>query len=116
MKVMLVAALALAAIPTITQAGPREDVLAGTARCGGISDDRTWLDCYYGAAQPMRARLGLSPAPAAQLRLVPDMMGANAPVPPPPAYAGAAPLPAQRQQSSGGLMSMLFGGKVLVSK
>ncbi len=24
-------------------------------------DDRQWLDCYYGAAQPMRSQLGLSP-------------------------------------------------------
>jgi len=53
-------------------AGPaRDEVMAGSARCAGITDDRTWLDCYYGAAQPMRGSLGLSPAPYAQTKLVP---------------------------------------------
>jgi len=52
-------------------AGPREDVMDGSARCAALADDRQWLDCYYGAAQAMRARLGLSPAPAAQVALVP---------------------------------------------
>jgi hypothetical protein len=31
--------------------------------CYAIAQDRQWLDCYYATAQPMRARLGLSPAP-----------------------------------------------------
>jgi hypothetical protein len=53
------------------KAGPREDVMQGSVRCAGIADDRAWLDCYYGAAQPMRAKLGLSPAPGAQQNLVP---------------------------------------------
>ncbi len=39
-------------------------------RCAALTDDRQWLDCYYGAAQPMRAQLGLPPAPASQLRLL----------------------------------------------
>jgi hypothetical protein len=39
-------------------------------RCAGQSSSRTWLDCYYGAAQPERAVLGLSPAPMAQMVLV----------------------------------------------
>ena len=45
--------------------------MAGAARCAGITDDRTWLDCFYGSAQPMRATLGLPPAPPAQIKLVP---------------------------------------------
>ena len=45
--------------------------MAGAARCAGIADDRTWLDCFYGSAQPMRATLGLPPAPPAQTKLVP---------------------------------------------
>jgi hypothetical protein len=45
--------------------------MSGAARCAGIADNRAWLDCFYGSAQPMRALLGLSPAPAAQTRLVP---------------------------------------------
>jgi hypothetical protein len=57
-------------------AGPREDTMAGISRCGGLPEDRAFLDCIYGAAQPMRARLGLPPAPAAQLRLVPPASAA----------------------------------------
>lgn len=99
MKMILPALLALAtAVPAL--AGTREDVLSGAIRCGGIADDRAWLDCYYGAAQPMRAQLGLTPAPAAQTQLVPA--GKAAPVPPPPAG-----------ERSNGIMGDLFGGKLL---
>jgi len=52
-------------------AGPRDDVKSASARCDGIGDDHTWLNCYYGAAQPVRAELGLPPAPDSQLSLVP---------------------------------------------
>ncbi len=34
-----------------------------------IGDDRQWLDCYYGAAQPARAELGLKPVTDAQVKL-----------------------------------------------
>src|SRR5258707_126800 len=51
------------------QARPRDDALSGAFRCAAISDSRQWLDCYYGAAQPVRTALGLSPALAAQLKL-----------------------------------------------
>jgi hypothetical protein len=64
---LLFAAALVAAAPA--QARGRDDVMAGAYRCGGIADDRKWLDCYYGAAQPVRAALGLPPAPEAQLRL-----------------------------------------------
>ena len=86
----------------------RDDVMAASARCAGIADDRTWLNCYYGAAQPMRARLGLPSAPASQVRLVPPAQGYTA-----PAYAAApvqqaavAPPP---KKKSGGFLSGLFG-------
>ncbi len=49
----------------------RDEVMSGAARCAGIADNRSWLDCFYGSAQPMRALLGLPPAPAAQTKLVP---------------------------------------------
>ncbi len=76
MKRILFVALGLAslAMPALTMpaaAAPREDVVFGISRCGTIADDRTWLDCVYGAAQPMRAKLGLPPAPASQQALVP---------------------------------------------
>lgn len=52
-------------------ADPRTEVLSAAARCNAIADYRIWLDCYYGAAQPLRALLGLAPAAPAQVRLVP---------------------------------------------
>jgi hypothetical protein len=82
----------VAAVPA--SAGPREDTLTSISRCGHLPDDRTFLDCIYGAAQPMRARLGLSPAPAAQQRLVP---------PPDPSLAHAVPSNATGSQRGGGL-------------
>ena len=57
------------------RADTRDDVLSGIERCGVIHDDRTWLDCLYGAEQPMRAHLGLPPAPEFQQRLVPVRPG-----------------------------------------
>ena len=57
---------------TGAKAQTREEVLSGIQRCGVIHDDRVWLDCLYGADQPMRAHLGLQPAPEFQQRLVPS--------------------------------------------
>ena len=62
-------ALGLAAISQSAQARPRDDAMAGALRCAVIGDNRQWLDCYYGAAQPVRAQLGLPPALAGQVRL-----------------------------------------------
>jgi len=59
---------------------PVDEVMSGATRCAGLTDNRTWLDCFYGSAQPMRALLGLSPAPPEQVKLVP---------PPGAAYLGA---------------------------
>jgi hypothetical protein len=47
----------------------RDDAIAGMFRCAAIGDTRLWLDCYYGAAQPVRAALGMIPASPAQVRL-----------------------------------------------
>jgi hypothetical protein len=41
----------------------RYQVMSAVLRCNNLPDDRQWLDCYYGVAQPVRAELGLSPAP-----------------------------------------------------
>ena len=30
----------------------RDQVMDGAARCEGIPDNRVWLDCFYGSAQP----------------------------------------------------------------
>ena len=69
MRSVFFAALAVVLLPSLARAGTRDDVLQGVARCANISDDRTWLECFYGAAQPMRSRLGLPPAPESQTRL-----------------------------------------------
>jgi hypothetical protein len=44
-------------------------VLSGAFRCSVIADSRQWLDCYYGAAQPARAALGMPAALQAQVKL-----------------------------------------------
>jgi hypothetical protein len=69
MTILGLAALAAAMASLPAMARPRDDVMSGAFRCAGIGDSRTWLDCYYGAAQPARAALGMSPAPAAQMKL-----------------------------------------------
>ena len=103
---------------TAALAGARDDVLAGIARCGTLSDDRQWLDCLYGSAQPMRAQLGLAPAPAAQIRLVPGSgIGMAAPPASPraPVMAAAAP-PPMPVRKSGGLLQDLAGGASVVPR
>lgn len=102
-RALLAASLLLAPSPLL--AAPRDEVKAGVARCDGIDDDRQWLDCFYGAAQPMRARLGLAPAPEFQRKLVPEAA---------PSIAQSAPVPAapRKSQESGGLMTSLLGDDV----
>jgi hypothetical protein len=84
-------ALLLFCLTTQAVADPRTDVLSTAARCNAIADYRVWLDCYYGAAQSMRALLGLAPAPAGQVGLVPP---AGAAQPPAPVASAARPAPA----------------------
>ena len=92
-------------------AGPREDSLAGVSRCAALPDDRTFLDCVYGAMQPMRAQLGLIPAPAAQQRLVPPSYQAAPRFTAPPSAQAAMP-PAQpgSANTTGGLLDNVFKG------
>jgi hypothetical protein len=42
---------------------PRYQATAEALRCNGVADERQWLNCYYAAAGPVRAQLGLPPAP-----------------------------------------------------
>jgi hypothetical protein len=77
---VVIGLLSLFAVPAWAAGDPtRDDVMLNLQRCAGISDNRTWLNCFYGAAQPMRAQLGLPPAPDAQVNLV-----KNTPIAPPP--------------------------------
>lgn len=68
--ILAIVAAGGALTPGLAWADTREDVIAGITRCAHLTDDRQWLDCYYGAAQPMRTWLGLSPAPQSQLKLL----------------------------------------------
>jgi hypothetical protein len=65
-------------------ADTRDEVYARLQSCRVIQDDRAWLNCTYGAEQPMRAKLGLPPAPDFQQRLVPSAPVAGTS----PAYPG----------------------------
>jgi hypothetical protein len=56
------------AVPAMAR--PRDEVMSKVYRCAAQISTRVWLDCYYGAAQPQRAALGLAPAPPAQVALV----------------------------------------------
>ena len=94
-------------------ADTRDDVLAAIARCNVIHDNRVWLDCVYGAQQPMRALLGLPAAPEYQQRLVPPagsvpMPGMTA-APPMTASAAPRPGPAPVRRGRAGFLGNLFG-------
>jgi hypothetical protein len=54
-------------------------VLSAAFKCAAIAELRTWLDCYYGAAQPQRAALGLPAVSAAQARLTASPPPGNPP-------------------------------------
>jgi hypothetical protein len=103
----------LAAVSVICLAPPalaeptRDAVMDGAARCEGIPDNRVWLDCFYGSAQPMRAALGLSPAPEGQTRLVPGPGAAYGSA----AYGGGAAKVrrAPAKEESGGFLAALVG-------
>jgi len=58
---LAVMGLSLFCVPAL--ADTRNDVLERASHCNILPEGRAWLDCYYGAAQPTRQALGLSPAP-----------------------------------------------------
>ena len=64
----IVVATCVAAKPVAAR--PQDEVLSGFYRCASIGEQKVWLDCYYGAAQPVRAAIGLAPAPPSQSKLV----------------------------------------------
>jgi hypothetical protein len=70
---------AILAMVAPAQGRPRDDALSGAFRCAAIADSRQWLDCYYGAAQPVRAALNLAPALAAQIKLAAAPPGGGVP-------------------------------------
>jgi len=112
--VLAIAVVGMHGVANPAVADSRDSVLAAAARCSTITDPRMWLDCYYGAAQPMRAFLGLPPAPVAQTRLVPD---ASSVALAHPAEGITASTPPQvSQDSSGGILKAIRGGDTLINK
>lgn len=72
----------------------RDDVMAGAAACNRVAGDRSWLDCYYAAAVPMRSQLGLSVPAQVAPKSIPAPPPVLAYVPPPPAKpSGPPPMP-----------------------
>lgn len=88
-------------------ADTRDEVIAGVQRCGVIHDNRVWLDCVYGAQQPMRAELGLPPAPEFQQRLVPQLQMGTAMAAPRAAPQPAAPRPTAPRKKAGFFANLL---------
>lgn len=92
----------------------RDNIMAAFGRCGVFADDRTWLNCIYGAVQPMRSKLGLPPAPVSQTNLVPS--SALMPqVPPSPQAPSPPPPPARERENKGGVLSFLVGGQKVLT-
>ena len=88
--------------PNCAEATPRDDAEAAILRCAVYADNRAYLDCVYGAVQPLRASLGLSPALPAQLRLVPQAQ--------PPQSLPQAAAPGLKPAPPGsGLLGRMFG-------
>jgi hypothetical protein len=108
MREAAIALVMLAALAEGAQASTREDVLSGIARCSAINDDRAWLNCLYGAAQPMRSQLGLPPAPASQTSLVPPASPAS------PRFSAPAPV-ANAPKEKPGFFSRLLGGEPIIT-
>jgi prepilin-type processing-associated H-X9-DG protein len=96
------AAIWLVAVYPALAEPTRDAVMDAAQRCDGIPDNRVWLDCFYGSAQPMRGVLGLAPAPESQTRLVPA---------PGVTYGGtaAARRTAPVREKSGGFFSDIVG-------
>ena len=110
---LILAALSLAISSLPVRADTRSDILAAFNRCGVFADNRTWLNCVYGAVEPMRSELGLPPAPAAQTNLVPS--ASLMPQVASPSATAPAPMPARRNDSNGGFLSFLVGGQPILT-
>lgn len=108
--------LALVLLAAPAGAGTREDVYQAFQRCNVMHDNRVWLDCIYGAVQPIRSELKLSPAPEGQVRLVPPVSLASA-APAAPAATARAPAPVTHPEPRReGLIHYMLGGRKQVEE
>jgi hypothetical protein len=120
-RVLVLVALSVAVTGLPARADSRSDVQAAFNRCNVFSDNRTWLNCIYGAVQPLRSELGLPPAPDSQINLVPNASMMQQVAPAPMALVPvtpAAPSPENRRPKSdqGGMLSFLVGGQPVITK
>ena len=70
MKLHTAVALCLGASVAPALADSRDLVLDRMARCYTLTDTRQYLECLYGAVQPLRNELGLPQAPQADRKSV----------------------------------------------
>ena len=107
-KTLAVPFLLAAALPA--QAATRDEVYQAMQRCNVINDNRVWMDCVYGAMQPMRAELHLQPAPEGQVRLVPP--AGSAPMSVPMNAGPRAPVPVTHAPpKKEGVVAYVLGGR-----
>jgi len=112
MKVLVATALGLASSVLPAVADSRDLVLERISRCYALTDTRQYLECVYGAAQPLRNELGLLPAPQANsfaaLFARPGFQPVYAPL---GAVSPAQPTnPPRRPGGSPGIVSSLVSG------
>jgi hypothetical protein len=109
--------LLAAMISQPVRADTRVDVESAFSRCNVFADDRTWLNCIYGAVQPMRNKLGLPAAPPSQTNLVPSasLMPQAAPPSSPPVAQAAPAQPARDGDDSAGFVAFLVGGRPVLT-
>lgn len=113
-KTLYLATFSWAVLAMPALADTRDDVMGAMQRCSVMRDDRSWLECTYGAQQLMRAKLGLPPAPDYQQRLVPPAPSASMPAPiqsvSAPVQAPAKPVASAPQpHRRGGFFGILAG-------
>ena len=98
--------LALGSLPA--WADSRDLVIDRMSRCYSLTDTRQYLECLYGAVQPLRNELGLPPAPQAASFASTFSRPATAPA---PSAAPGTPSAVVRQQpaSSPGFLSRMMG-------
>lgn len=104
-----IALLCLQAGVAPAEADQRDLVLERISRCYSLPDTRQYLECLYGAAQPLRSELGLPQAPQAA-----SFASLFAQPAPPVVRAPSAPQPASMSQPAEkpGFLGSLFAEAV----
>jgi hypothetical protein len=105
MKIRLAAGFWLAAFILPAAADSRDVAKDRMARCDDIVQTRQYLDCLYAALQPLRADLGLAPAP--QATTYAPLFASNAAPRP-------SPTSESRQGGSLGFIDRLITGEVFI--